>query len=420
MNLFDDPLQFLLLCILGILVVCFSLRKPLWGLMMLLLALPTYLLRDSIGGAPFNALDVMIGCTSIGIGCRHGFRFSLHGWRWVWWLFLLSGVCGVLVSPHFLDALGQFKSVILEPAIVFALIINVARTKKDQQLLVITLVLSGTILALVTIIQYFWGIGIPEPWHAWSVRRATAWFGYPNAVGLYLAPIFALAIGSAVWWFKPKKTYWWLCVITGLLIPGAMLAAHTEGALAAVVATGLFFGLWSKWRWWWVGTAVGVVLMALAIPSTREIILFQDVSGDVRLALWTGTWRLLTARPLFGSGLAGFQHWYDQYRLPSHVELLVYSHNIFLDFWLQLTALGLGVWIWLEIRFFMALRPLRKVKDYPVLIVYAGAMVAILTYGLVDVPYFKNDLAVVFWSIIGLMVVGHREWTKGQKNARLN
>jgi hypothetical protein len=32
-----------------------------------------------------------------------------------------------------------------------------------------------------------------------------------------------------------------------------------------------------------------------------------------------------------------------------------------------------------------------------------GAMTVIVVHGLVDVPYFKNDLAVLFWAIIAMM-----------------
>jgi hypothetical protein len=37
------------------------------------------------------------------------------------------------------------------------------------------------------------------------------------------------------------------------------------------------------------------------------------------------------------------------------------------------------------------------------------AMVAILVHGLVDVPYFKNDLAFEFWLLAGLTLAGRRD-----------
>ena len=46
----------------------------------------------------------------------------------------------------------------------------------------------------------------------------------------------------------------------------------------------------------------------------------------------------------------------------------------------------------------------------PKRIVVMAGMVAILVYGLVDVPYFKNDLAVLFWTILtmGAVIAGKK------------
>ena len=35
-------------------------------------------------------------------------------------------------------------------------------------------------------------------------------------------------------------------------------------------------------------------------------------------------------------------------------------------------------------------------------------MTVLLIHGLVDVPYFKNDLAVLFWIIIGLIIINKK------------
>lgn len=417
MNLFSDPNIGMLLVLLGGCFFVLTYLRPIWAVSGVILVLPIYLIRTLFGGLPYNALDVVIWATFVGTVLHLRFKLEWHGWGRVAILWFGAGILGVLVSPLTADAVGQFKSVILEPLIIFFLLLNVLKTEEDRKYILDALLLSGGILALVTIIQYFWGFGIPDPWQAYPGRRATAWFGYPNAVGLYLAPIFALAFGLAA--FQKKRTRsWWLAACTAALIPGAVWAAHTEGAMIAMAATLLFFGLWTPQKWWWVGAAVVVFIGALMWPPTREVLLFQDVSGDVRLALWTGTVDLLQARLFTGTGLAGFPYWYDQYRLDSHVELLNYSHNILLDFWLQLTIIGLVAWLWLEYRFFSLLTPIQSTLHHPLLIVCSGAMVAIVVYGMVDVPYFKNDLAVVFWTVVALLVVTKR-WTKGQKNATI-
>lgn len=418
MNLFDNPELVTLIILTGLLFFSLAYLRPVWAVGGVLMCLPAYLIRATFGGLPFNLLDVLIWTTFFGVSFHFQFRFSWHGWFRPCIFFLGAGVLGFLAAPGLADALGQFKSVILEPVILFLLLINVMRTPEDREYILNCVIGSAGVLALFTIIQYFWGAGIPAPWDIYPGRRATVWFGYPNAVGLYLAPIFGLAFGKSIYTQTKTNWSWWLAATTAALIPGAVWASHTDGAAIAIAASILVFGLFTKQRWWWVAAAILAPVLALTIPSTREILLFQDVSGDVRLAVWTGTWHLLQARPLTGSGLAGFPFWYDMYRLPSHVELLQYAHNIFLDFWLQMTILGLVGWLWIEYKFFTVLYPIKRAFKDPLLIACAASMVGLIVYGLVDVPYFKNDLAMLFWTIVAVAVIT-RKWTNSPKNAKL-
>ena len=32
-----------------------------------------------------------------------------------------------------------------------------------------------------------------------------------------------------------------------------------------------------------------------------------------------------------------------------------------------------------------------------------GAMIVIVVHGIVDVPYFKNDLALIFWALLAMI-----------------
>lgn len=418
MNLFEHPEIGMMMVLIGILFFWLAYRKPVWAVCGVLLCLPTYLFKTSFGGLPFNLLDVLIWSTFFGTAFHIRFKFRWHSWWYACFFFIAAGIFGVLVAPDLAEALGQFKSVVLEPVLLFVLMVTVIKSEQDQRVIINSLLCLALVVGLVTLGQYFTGYGIPEPWHAFSVRRATAWYGYPNAVGLLLAPIFALALGKSIFTHTRQPLDFWLAFLTAAVIPGAAWAAHTDGAFIAIAASVLWMGVWTRWRWWWIGGAMVTLIIGLLIPAVREVLFFQDISGDVRRALWIGTWNVLEARPFAGTGLAGFPFWYDQYRLPSHVELLRYSHNIIFDFWTQMTVLGLIAWVWIEYRFFRLARPLKNVFNHPTALWTTTAMVAIVVYGLVDVPYFKNDLAVLFWTIIALAVSGRR-WTNRQKNATL-
>jgi len=143
------------------------------------------------------------------------------------------------------------------------------------------------------------------------------------------------------------------------------------------------------------GFIVGLAA-ALALPQTRDILLFRDVSGDVRLALWKGTWNLIMHRPITGAGIAAFPQVYDLYRLPSHVELLQYSHNMLFDFWTQFGIFG-AVWICVTLGIAMKCLYHSRLQTQNATLLFFAPIIAICVYGLVDVPYFKNDLSVLFW-----------------------
>ncbi|HTK59632.1 MAG TPA: hypothetical protein VL283_00335, partial [Candidatus Baltobacteraceae bacterium] len=66
---------------------------------------------------------------------------------------------------------------------------------------------------------------------------------------------------------------------------------------------------------------------------------------------------------------------------------------ILLNLWSELGLAGIVVFILIMVRFF---QQALATKSWTL----AGAGVAILVHGLVDVPYFKNDLAMLFWLLM--------------------
>ena len=146
--------------------------------------------------------------------------------------------------------------------------------------------------------------------------------------------------------------------------------------------------------------------------------------------------------PLFKTKLLLFnQEYKSKYWQP--VETYLYPHNIFLNFWVELGIIGMLLFVWVISKYFYlsfrnwrlfgncrpsgdhpqggkliqdseleiaALRATtRRVGNYKEKDLYylnlglLGAMTVIIIHGLVDVPYFKNDLAVLFWILLALL-----------------
>lgn len=362
-------------------------------LLTIFVLLPTYLIRFELFGLSLNLLDVFIGS---------GFLYCLVHYRGVrlsraYWFaavsFLLIGLVAVVVSNTRVDALGLYKSYIVAPILVGAMIQTI-RPKFEHVLQ--ALGYCVLFVAGIALIQWLTGYGVPAPWHIGGVDvRMTSIFEYPNAVGLLAAPIVAMSMAWLVH-ERRHRLFFLLVSASGILAIGL---SQSDGAVVAVMAAVGFTLIFTRYRTAVISLCVLALAVALLLQPTQDVLLLHDTSGEVRRAMWQGTVELIKDRPLLGAGLANFQNVYPNYKLDRHVEALLYPHNIILDFWVELGLAGV-IWLLLVVgRFFVRGVQDRKHRHQ---IVLMSGMVAMLVYGLVDVPYFKNDLAVVFWTLLAL------------------
>ena len=381
---------------------------------LIIVALPTYLIKFSIGPIPFTVLEIMILILFIiwlirTIKNKLFNNIELSAYKWPIIIFLIGSIVGLIVSPDLRAAAGLWKAYLIEPLLFFIVFINTIRTKQQRGAILGSMGVLAFYISVIAIIQFLTGWQIPDPWQEIGNRRATSVFPYPNAVGLMLAPLAAIFLGILMQKFIKRK-YLYLAIFGLLvLIILGILAAGTEGALIAIVVSFIFFVFFLKSRWVIIALLFIAFGALLIIPTTQtyleNLLLFKEVSGDVHLALWQGTADLLKNQPLIGSGLAGFSEVYQEYKMAKHTELLLYPHNIFLNWWTQLGIFGLISLVWLIALYFRdSIQIIRKkIKQKKLAIILLGTFIAILVYGLVDVPYFKNDLAVLFWLLFGLI-----------------
>jgi O-antigen ligase len=128
--------------------------------------------------------------------------------------------------------------------------------------------------------------------------------------------------------------------------------------------------------------------------------------------LWGATLRMLRDHPLFGGGLSGFKQAIAPYGVQqSAAEDVMYPHNIVLNAWTETGLLGLMAFGWVLVQAVrVAITGWREAEPTwrPL---YAGVILAIaamVVHGLVDVPYWKNDLSVEFWALLALAWAGLR------------
>jgi putative inorganic carbon (hco3(-)) transporter len=418
-----------MLLILLILTVAFAILA--WNdlhkaLVLLVAVLPSYLLRIEIFGVPTTLLEMLILVLLViwFVKRRPTIHDLIPDHKSIVpvYVLILAATISVFVAPDIMTALGVWKAYFIEPILLFLVVRYELTTNSANQnfsyeklssKLFTALGLTALVISLVAIVQFITGVGIPIPWDI--ERRVTSIFDYPNALGLFLGPIVVIAIMSlreaggdeailrrtkgllrSLALPRNDTRLFWLPV--GILSFIAILLAQSEAAIVAVVATLFLAGIaHKKTRVVAASGFIVVLALSLLIPLAREKILLQDYSGQVRLSQWSETIDMLGDHWLLGTGLSGYPTTFEPYHEATHLEIFQYPHNIFLNIWVELGLLGLVAFAWL------AFQTLSTVYRLPSVPIAFFALLQITIHGLVDVPYFKNDLAILTWILLAII-----------------
>jgi len=91
---------------------------------------------------------------------------------------------------------------------------------------------------------------------------------------------------------------------------------------------------------------------------------------------------------------------------------MLHPHNLYLAMWLNLGIVGLVSFIYIIAatvsRFFVGFKGVLDEKLFGTLklrLILFAMLLIVLIHGLFDTPFFKNDLALLFWVIIGSIYV---------------
>ncbi len=374
------------------------------GILLVCALLPSYLIRLNIGGIPTTFLEMMV-LIVIAVWAIRRFPFrdvradQIRPFLFPIALLLLAATSGIFISPDKFAAIGVWKAFFVEPSLLFIIIQDTIKKSSSLQGNIFKAFgLSALLVSLFGLIQYIFSIGIPAPWDL--ERRITSIFEYPNALALFLEPIIVIS------WFEIKKTtkatkVFWILVSTLSTIN--VFLAQSEAGIAALLITAVCILLFSKTTR--QKTIISVLLLSalvFAIPTSREYLVqkltFTDFSEQVRLSQWRETSALLRDHPIMGAGLSGYPLIMKQYHQELAYEIFQYPHNIILNIWVELGLLGLFVFFFAIVQM---IRSILTAKEGRALLLLVGfVFLEICIHGLVDVPYFKNDLALMIWILI--------------------
>jgi O-antigen ligase len=469
----------------AIIVLLFALRLDL-GLVVTIFSIPFYLFpKNLIGGAQFSLVELLTLAAVVARIIRLLFdedlrakgdkleaelksnwfarmRSRLSALDWAVIFFVLAAILSVKFAANFGVANREFRVIVFEPALLYALIrssgLGIDRLKR----LIDALIMSALVVSLIGLYQFLftnWVI-IGE-----GVRRILAVYGSPNNLALYLDRVLPIVIALAIFDDDQRRRFAYagaaipiaLCLYltysraallfglpAGLIVIGFLSQHHAAQTSTNVDGTpGVTLRHSGRRAMIALGALLVVGIIAL-IPFTqteRWRSLFQAGTGTgfFRVSVWQSAIEMIRDHPIFGVGLDNFLYEYPKYiraeawREPN----LSHPHNIVLDFWSRMGIPGVIALVWMVVAFLQpgwrmlthtliheaspqsigtpnahtrvgdASRPFflkgERMQARALAIGLMAGMAAALVHGMIDAAYFFVDLAYVWMLMLGVM-----------------
>lgn len=390
---------------------------------------PFYIIRFNIFGIPTTLLEISIYVVFL-IGAakyflkKSGMRYpTKHTLLFIFvTLFFLSAIISTFISPDFKTSLGALKAWFFDGLLVFLSIIFYVKNKKDFSAVVGGLSTGAFLVSAVGLWQYFTNQVLPD-------GRITSLYIYDNVlipsgglsnfIALYLVPIILLQTGLLVFYANIKNSASGILkFLLGFSVAVELFTLFLTSSYGGLMGltTGLLIIMIYKIRRLGISNNKKIIFAVFAglaaimlIFSQANTSKFQNLfdtagstSTNARLQIWQASWLMIKDNSILGIGLNNFEQVYREYipkvAFPPLEWLVPHAHNLYFSLWLETGIIGLISFVVI-----VGILGFRLIKARTIFsITVLAAMVSILVHGLVDTPILKNDLAMVFWSLLAV------------------
>lgn len=327
-------------------------------------------------------------------------------------LFLLSSIVSLFVGGIDLPKIGQWLVLYVLPVLLASQAYYFAGlSEKFRQTIITAIYFFLLCSGILAILQYFWLLGLPVDFWGNSnePKRAVGFFIHPNNFALYITPLLAFLLPDLKQRIENLKSH--LLTIQSLPIiawafggVGLFLSLSRGGWLGLVIACTIFvlFSSSKKMLLAFLGLGVFALIIVSAVPNLRYRLLLPfhgEKSSVARISLAETGWKMVKDSPVLGQGINGFNYNWDKFNTDQNLDHYNFPHNFILNAWVDTGLFGLLSWlaivgfgIWHGFK--------NRSKQFAFGL--ALFLIALLAHGLIDIPYFKNDLAMVFWLAFAL------------------
>ena len=393
-----------------------------WLVTIVLVLAPLYVWRFTIFGLPTNFLMiasfVVIGWFAVSILARRQVGESVAMLKSIpkpvavlGGLFFVASIISLFVGGVTIEKIGQWLVLYMQPLLIaLGVYVYAQRYPVSRDTVVNGLLVFVAACGLLALAQYVTLWTLPEAWWGNSAepKRAIAFWAHPNGFGLFVTPVLAWLLPQVVGRLKNKVDWTSLFVSLAWLLGalGIFISLSRGAWIGLLAATGIYV-LVNANKKMILGFAGVVIILAGIVAVTpnlryRVLLPFQgEKSAVARLSLWDTAGKMITNSPILGKGVHGFNYNWDTYNTDPNLDHYNFPHNIVLNFWTDTGLLGLlsmlGLLAWMV---WQGMWNRRNTFAFG----FALFVVAMCLHGLIDIPYFKNDLALVFWTLLAVSI----------------
>lgn len=372
--------------------------------------MPLYLVRFGLFNIPTNILEIaIILCSALWLaGNYKNLRlkdFFIPKFLVIGITLIIAGaILSIAGSDDMRTGLGILKGWFLLPIFFSWLFFSTLKKEAGVEKTFLAIYFSATVVSVIS-------LGYKLSDQLTFDGRLSAFYLSPNYLAMFVTPgiIFGLFLfaDSFLQSKFSKKTILYAVSLSILLL--TLYFTYSYGSWIALSASVFIaFSIYLPRKKLFMGTMFLIILLgATFFTQANSQHLLSIIQGDQRSSLssrkmiWQASFEMLRQHPFVGIGPGNFQQQYLllQKDFPPYLEWAVpQPHNIFLAFWLQTGLLGLTGFVLLMIVLIKNLFLLLKnKKGQP----NAGPLFVFFIYtaicGMIDTPYWKNDLSFLFW-----------------------
>lgn len=296
----------------------------------------------------------------------------------------------------------------------YFIVTNTITDKKQLKVFLMTLLVSGIIVALIGVKQYFFGAPQDDAWINEEMfsdikTRVYSTFGNPNVLGEYLIIITSIAVGF--FWSAKKPLGKTVFVGIAMLLGICLIFTMSRGSWLGILFSAFIFVCFIERRL----LAVGVIMLFLlpfVLPDWMlnrfaSITNMQETSAAFRLSIWKASFNMIKVYWPSGIGIGSFNTVYPAYALEAAGAY--HSHNLFIQIMLELGIIGFGAFMTFLTFFYQKLlKTFIDIKDKSSKIFIAaifGGTAGYLLQGLTEYIWFHFSVLLYFFTILAIGTV---------------